>query len=323
MFDPISPFGKPISDLFIFILILGAFVFLLVFGIVVYAILSSRRRVRNGEEARQIFGNNRLEITWTLGATALVIFLFVLTVITMNTSDPAIVSADQQNPDVVIVGHQWWWEYQYPKAGKGADGRPLVTTANEMHMPVGTKFVAKLEAADVIHDFWVPQLGRKMDMIPGKNDNYLTLQSDKTGELLGACAEYCGAQHAWMTIHVIVQSQADFNNWLQSQKQPPAAPATTSSIGGNPARGQQIFLQNTCINCHAISGTTANANVAPNLTYLGRRKILGAGIIENTPRNLQDWILNPQSIKPGVKMPGYQFSAEDIKDLVAYLEEQK
>ncbi len=325
MFDPVSPQGKSISDLFIIILLIGAAVFLLVFGLVVYSIIRFRRRtVTDTGEPRQISGNTKLELTWTAGTALVILGLFIPTLLVMESSDPA-VPKDAQ-PDVVIVGHQWWWEYRYPKAN--------VTTANEMYMPTGTKFLARLESSDVQHDFWVPQIGRKMDMYPD-HPNQLYMRVDQPGTYRGNCAEYCGTQHAWMLIRVNAVPQAEFDSWLQQQQKPPvvaleqaaqgvnAAPATQNPPTGDPAKGKQVFLNNTCINCHAISGTTAVAKVGPNLTYLGKRSILGAGIIDNNPRNLAEWILNAQKIKPGVLMPAYQLSAEDLRNLVAFLEEQK
>lgn len=320
MFNPISPHGKDISDLFIFVLALGGIVFLLVAGLLTYAIITGRRRARQEGLPRQVAGNNKLELAWTAAPAVLLIALFIPTIMVMNSSDPAKVNTDK--PDVIIIGHQWWWEYQYPNAG--------VVTANELHLPIITDpksngYLVHLKSADVQHDFWVPALGRKIDIYPDK-DNFLYLKPTTLGPTLGACAEYCGAQHAWMRINVIVQTQADFDKWLAGQKVPQAktAPATAAGqVQGDPVRGEQVFLNNTCINCHAISGTTATSNIAPNLTHLGSRATLGTGIIVNDPPNLGRWITDPNAIKPGVHMPGYQLSQQDLNDLVAYLEEQK
>lgn len=329
LFDPVSPHEKDISDLFIFILILGGLVFLLVCGLLIYAIISGRRRAHQEGLPRQVSGNTKLEFAWTAAPAILLIALFIPTVMVMNSTDPAKPANAAANADVIIIGHQWWWEYQYPKQG--------VVTANELHLPVqpadgSPGLLIHLKSADVQHDFWVPALSRKIDVYPDK-DNFLyfkptvlTGKDPATGKnlpLIGACAEYCGAQHAWMRINVIVQSQADFDSWIASQKAPQAKTASTDSSQGDPVRGEQVFLNNTCINCHAISGTTANSPIAPNLTHLGSRATLGTGIIENTPPNLKRWITDPNAIKPGVRMPGYQLSQQDLNDLVAYLEEQK
>lgn len=320
MFEPISPHGKDIADLFIFILALGGIVFALVVGLLTYAMVTGRRRATQEGLPRQVAGNTKLEIAWTAAPAVLLIALFIPTIMVMNSSDPAKVNKDK--PDVVIIGHQWWWEYQYPNGG--------VVTANELHLPIITDpksngYLIHLKSADVQHDFWVPQLGRKIDVYPDK-ENFLYLKPQQAGTFIGACAEYCGGQHAWMRIIAIVQPQAEFDSWLAAQRAPHTTSAPTTSVGagqGDPKRGEQIFLNNTCINCHAINGTTAQSPIGPNLTHLGSRATLGTGIIENNPANLARWILNPGAIKPGLRMPGYQLSQEDLRDLVAYLEEQK
>lgn len=325
MFDPISPHQKDISDLFIFILALGGIVFVLVSGLLIYAIITGRRRASQEGLPRQVAGNTKLEFAWTAAPAVLLIALFIPTIMVMNSSDPA--KPKDGKPFVVITGHQWWWEYSYPDSG--------VVTANELHIPVQPNndspgLLVLLKSADVQHDFWVPSLGRKIDVYPDKENQLYFKPTQITPEgkpLIGACAEYCGQQHAWMRINVIVQSQADFDAWIASQKAPqtkntPAA-TTGGTAQGNPQKGEQIFLNNTCINCHAINGTSATSPIAPNLTHLGSRKTLGTGIIENTPPNLGRWITDPSAIKPGVRMPGYQLSQQDLNDLVAYLEEPK
>jgi cytochrome c oxidase subunit 2 len=320
VFTPITPHGKEISDLFIFTLVLGGIVFLLVTGLLLYAMVTGRRRAAQEGLPRQVGGNTKLEFAWTAAPAALVIALFIPTVIVMNSSDPAKVNTDK--PDMIIIGHQWWWEYQYPKLG--------VVTANEFRLPVindpnSNGYLIHLKSADVQHDFWVPSLGRKIDVYPDK-ENFLYFKPQQTGTYLGVCAEYCGQQHAWMRINVTVQSQADFDSWIASQKAPQTKTAPAASGGqtqGDPVRGEQVFLNNTCVNCHAITGTAATSPIGPNLTHLGSRATLGTGIIENNPPNLKRWLTDPSAIKPGIRMPGYQMSQQDLNDLVAYLEEQK
>lgn len=322
MFDPISLQGKDISNLFILVLALGGLVYALVCGLLIFGMITGRRRARRAGDPRQVGGNNKLEFAWTIAPAILLIALYIPTVMVMNSSDPA--KENKDKPDLIIIGHQWWWEYQYPNAG--------VVTANELHLPVmpdtdrnNKGYLVYLKSADVQHDFWVPELGRKIDVYPDKS-NYLYFKPGKVGTYLGACAEYCGAEHAWMRINVIVQPQAEFDSWLASQKAAQtktAPPASAGSEQGNPVRGEQVFLNNTCVSCHAIAGTTATSPIAPNLTHLGSRATLGTGIIKNDPPNLKRWITDPNTIKPGVRMPGYQLSQQDLNDLVAYLEEQK
>ena len=210
---------------------------------------------------------------------------------------------------VEVVGHQWWWEYRYPDLN--------VVTANELHVPVGVPLRLELTSNDVIHSFWAPQFGWKKDAIPGKT-NTMPVQVDQPGVYDGTCTEYCGTQHAWMRVRVVAQSTDEFNAWVQQQQQP-----ASSSQDPTAARGQQVFTGSTCVNCHTLRGTTANGQVGPDLTHFGSRSIIGAGVLENTPDNLRQWISNPQAIKPGVLMPGYSsLSDDDLTALVTYLEGQ-
>jgi cytochrome c oxidase subunit 2 len=186
----------------------------------------------------------------------------------MHISDPA----PDQPPDLTIIGHQWWWEVRYP------DG---AVAANEIHIPTQSNLLVRLESADVIHDLWVPQLGRKMDMIPG-HPNLMWIRADTPGEYLGACAEYCGAEHAWMRIQVEAQTTADFEKWLEQQRLP--APAPGSDLE---RRGLQIFTQKTCVNCHTIKGLNPDTSVAPDLTHVAGRATIGTGVLKNTPQSLR------------------------------------
>ncbi len=310
VFDPNSPLAKPISDVFTIVLLLGLGVFLLIAGLVTFAIIRYRRRPGDDTEPIQSAGNFRLEVAWTAGPLLLGIGLMVLTFTTMGASDPA--KPTGQEVDLEVIGHQWWWEYRYLKDN--------VVTANELHIPVGQRLYVRFKSSDVIHGWWVPQLGRQMQINPD-HVNYTWLQSDKAGLFYGACTQYCGGPHAWMLLQVIAQPQDQYDQWLQQQKQ--AGQSVATEAPGDPAKGQQVFLNNTCVNCHAIAGTTANAQVGPNLTHFGARKTFGAGVSTNTPENLTKWIKNPQAVKPGVLMPGYQFNDEDMRNLVAYLESLK
>ncbi|MEZ4865229.1 MAG: cytochrome c oxidase subunit II [Caldilineaceae bacterium] len=335
IFEPGSPQAAAILQLFILLTLISAVILALVVGVTLYSSIRYRRRAEAAENAepRQIFGHPRLEMIWTVGPFLLLTSLFILTVSTMQQADPAV---HGQAPDLIITGHQWWWEVAYPKAG--------FVTANEIHLPAGQRLLVQLEAADVIHDFWVPKLGRKMDMIPG-HTNYLWVEASTPGLYLGACSEFCGAQHAWMRLRVIAQTPAAFDAWQQGQLQSPpplvaagaltatapvsatvaqrvtAASAITATASMTLAvQGAQRFQALTCKNCHAIAGTGATATVGPNLTHVASRQTLGAGVLENTPANLQKWIENPQAVKPGNQMPHFQLSQADVAALVAYLE---
>jgi cytochrome c oxidase subunit 2 len=302
---------QTIWDLFIWSLIIGSVIFVLVTGLVIYVAWRYRRRHGQGEP-RQVAGNTRLEIGWTIAPALLLAGLFIPTVIVMRTTNPPPSGELQQQPDVVVTGYQWWWRVAYPQAG--------VVSANEVHIPVGKQVLVRLEAADVIHDFWVPDLAPKHDMIPG-NPNNIWLQADKPGIYRGVCAEYCGVQHAKMEIYVVAQPQAEFDAWLAQQQQV-IDPAPTAGLA---AQGAQLYHDLTCVNCHAVGGPVGAVGAGPNLAGLGSRLTLGAGAIPNTPENLALWIANPEAVKPGVYMPGYARSLTDeqIRALVAYLETLK
>jgi cytochrome c oxidase subunit 2 len=169
-------------------------------------------------------------------------------------------------------------------------------------------------SADVVHDFWVPELGPKIDAVPGRT-NAIWIQADHPGEYRGFCAEYCGTQHAGMMFRVIADAPAAYADWLASQANPPAPPP-----GGDPARGAQLFRERTCINCHAITGTESTARVGPDLTHIASRQSLGANVLRNTPENLARWIRDPQQIKPGVLMPNMKLAEDEVRALTAYLE---
>jgi cytochrome c oxidase subunit 2 len=319
MLEPNSPLAKAISDLFTITHLVGLGVFLLVTGLVLYAIV--RFRAKPGQaDPPPVYGHTRLEIAWTVGPALLLVVLFTLMLDTMARSDPnpqpsyrvAEVAANgaPAKPDLIIIGHQWWWEIRYPAA--------VITTANEIHLPTGRPLLLQLESADVVHDLWVPRLGRKMDLNPGFVQ-YLTWQADAPGTFFGACAEFCGAEHAWMLVRVIAQTPADFDAWVKSQQQPAAVPAAGSAA----ARGAQLFTQRTCISCHALNGTTAQALAGPNLTHIGSRETIGAGVLDHTPDNMRKWIQNPQAVKPGIYMPAVQLTDDELSDLVAYMESLK
>ena len=208
--------------------------------------------------------------------------------------------------DIVVVGHQWWWEVRYP--GSGA------VTANEIHIPIGRRFRVRVESADVIHSFWVAQLGPKMDMIPG-HPNFVWLEADRAGVYDGACAEFCGDQHAWMRFRVVAEPVPQYEAWLAHQAQP--APTSAGAVA---EAGTRFFFAQACANCHAIKGTSAIADAAPDLTHLASRTELAAGRIANNPQNLARWLRNPQAIKPGCQMPNFTLNDEQLTQLVAYME---
>ena len=207
---------------------------------------------------------------------------------------------------VRVTGHQWYWEIKYP----GSDA----VTADELHIPVRTRVRVVGTTADVIHSLWVPELNRKIDVIPGR-DNVMLLDADRAGIYPGQCAEFCGLQHAHMELRVVAEPKQRFRRWLAAN----AAPARTPA-GGDAARGARVFMDQACSGCHQIRGTDARGQVGPDLTHFGSRETIGAGVLPNDPEHLRDWIRDPQHSKPGTKMPGLQLSQADLRALVAYLE---
>ena len=306
VFQPFSPETAAISHLFILVLIVCGAILAMVAAMVGIGLLRFRQRPGSAEPPPH-FGNRRLEILWTAGPALIVIWFFVLTARGMRESDP--VPDANQAPDLVVIGHQWWWEVRYPKAG--------VVTANEIHLPAGGKWLVRLESADVIHDFWVPALARKIQLIPGET-NHLWLQARIPGRYDVSCVEFCGVEHAWMLGAVIVESPAAFAAWLHRQTQPATSPITDSA-----RNGLKIFTTLTCVNCHSLRGVSAAPGTAPDLTNLGGRKILGAGVLPNSETNLANWLKNPQAIKPGCLMPDLKLTAAQANDVADYLEDLK
>jgi cytochrome c oxidase subunit II len=302
MLHPVTPQGQAIAALFNLALALSALILTLVVGLLLGAIWRYRARP-DAPEPPQVHGNRNLEIFWTATPVLLLTVLFFLTLRTMN----AVEATEPGGLRVQVIGWQWWWEYRYPDLG--------VVTANELHVPVGTPLALELTGGDVIHSFWVPRLTGKRDAVPGKW-NTLRLQVQQAGTYDGACTEFCGMQHAWMRIRVVADPPDQFDAWVRAQRQPAAQPNDPQR-----ARGQQVFLQNTCVNCHTIAGTPATARVGPDLTHFGGRTTLGAGVRTNTPEHLREWVQHVQGVKPGALMPNFDgLPAADLDALVAYLE---
>jgi cytochrome c oxidase subunit 2 len=213
-----------------------------------------------------------------------------------------------------VVGHQWWWEVKYPDEGNPQN---TVETANEIHVPVGRPVFIKMTSGDVIHSFWAPNLDGKKDLIPG-HETRTWFRADTAGVYRGQCAEFCGHQHAKMSFFIVAEPRIQFEHWLESQKGEAAKPADSLT-----QTGERVFLSGTCAMCHAISGTGAGGHYGPDLTHLASRRTIAAGTLPNTTGNLAGWILDPQSIKPGAKMPPNQLEPAALQALLAYLESLK
>ncbi len=279
-------------------LIVGVIAFVIFVGVeaaLVYAIWRYRASRLAGEPAR-FEQNERLEIAWTAAPALILAVIFVLTLGAMAEINGAGVAPAMR---ISATGHQWWWEFSYGGT----------KTANELHIPVATPIDLDLTSVDVIHSFWVPELGPKMDMLPGTT-NHLRLLARRAGSYDGQCAEFCGVEHAWMRIRVIVQSQAEFDTWLGSQR----LPAVVKGVDG-----ERVFLSNICVNCHTIGGTAASGTAGPDLTHVASRGTIGAGVLPNDVARMRAWLADPQGYKPGSLMPRVPLSDADLDALAAYL----
>ncbi|MBV9581923.1 MAG: cytochrome c oxidase subunit II [Chloroflexi bacterium] len=302
-FNPVTSQGLSISNLFWLELAISGLLLAGVVGILVTALIRFRAPSGDRANAPQVEGNRRLEIIWTATPALTLAVIFVLVIGTMRT-----VNAAQPNAETLVVtGHQWWWQFTFPDQ--------QAVTANELHVPVGTPVQVSLESADVIHSFHVTQFGWMQDLVPGRT-NSMWVTVTRPGTFDGTCNQYCGLQHAWMRITVVAEPPDQFNAWVQQQAQP---------VTPSGSAGEQVFLQNTCVSCHTIRGLPgATGAVGPDLTHLGSRSTLGAGVIDNTPANLQAWIRDAQAIKPGVLMPAFgSITPSDLSALTDYLESLK
>jgi cytochrome c oxidase subunit 2 len=319
--DPKGPFAQTIFNLFSPVMIAALVVFVVVEALIVYSVW--RFRARPGDPLpNQVHGNTPLEITWTIIPAVILLVILGFTFYTQSVlADVPAAGPGGNAINVRVIGHQWWWEFEYPDLA--------VTTANELHIPVGVPVKLQLESNDVIHSFWVPHLGGKTDVIPGRI-NHLWFQADEAGTYNGQCAEFCGIEHALMRLQVVAQSPSDFDSWVRGQRAiPNFAPTPTPAAGattGTPSlvsTGAQLFANGACISCHTVRGTPANGKVGPDLTHVGSRANLVANTLPNTPENLSKWLHNPQAIKPGNDMPNLNLSDQDVEALVAYLESLK
>jgi cytochrome c oxidase subunit 2 len=252
-----------------------------------------------------------LEVTWTLGPALVLLAIAVPTIRTTFRSQPA--QAPANALEVKVTAHQWWWEMRYPALG--------IVTANEMHLPVGRPVRILLESADVIHSFWVPQLGGKRDVIPG-HTNAITLVAHTPGVYLGQCAEFCGLSHANMRFRVFVETPERFHAWSAQQVRPPVVPGRPTDTATPIEGGARLYAGSACVTCHTINGVSTQ-RVGPDLTHFGSRTTLAGGVLENTPQNLAAWLRDPAAVKPGAQMPALGLPAQEITALVTYLESLK
>jgi cytochrome c oxidase subunit 2 len=250
-------------------------------------------------------------IRWATGAATLGLLALLAADVFTSRALARLPLRDAVN--IELVGHMWWWEARY----RDADPSREFTTANELHIPVGRPVVVTLRSNDVIHSLWIPNLQGKKDMIPGRTAT-LRLRADRAGSYRGQCAEFCGIEHAMMALLVEAEPNERYEAWAARQRQP--APEPRDAVA---RRGREVFLGKSCVMCHTITGTTANARLGPDLTHLASRRTIASGMLPNNRGHLAGWIADPQSLKPGVNMPANALPGEDLQALLAYLETLK
>jgi cytochrome c oxidase subunit II len=299
----LAPHSKPareISTLF-WQMTIGGFAGLgLVVVLLVLAWLRRRRRVERDQPGEWLVVGGGIALPIVVLAT-----LFVVSDVFLirDTQAPA---AGATAMTVEVVGHRWFWTASYP-------GTKAVV-ADEIHIPVGTPIELDVRTTDVIHSFWVPELNRKIDTIPGRT-NRILLRADTPGVFRGACAEFCGLQHANMSFVVVAEPAARFRAWLAGQSRPARPPMTAAE-----RRGQHVFLAGSCSSCHTIRGTSASGDVGPDLTHLATRSYLAGLVLPNRPADLARWVAHPQQVKPGSLMPDLPLGRAQLADVVAYLD---
>jgi cytochrome c oxidase subunit 2 len=300
--------------LFTIFLVVCGVMYALVIAFLFAGILRRRRVEANVVETGRHHVSHPLMRSTLIGWTALIgVGLFGLAVASFFTDRSMARAATNQKLSITVTGNQWWWDIVY----NSADASKSLRTANELHLPVGVPTRIFLNSADVIHSFWVPSLAGKQDLIPGR-DNDITIVPKKVGIYRGQCAEFCGAQHAHMSLVVVVDSYPDFIKWWDHQLQPAPAPTTPLTLAG-----YKYVTGGPCSACHNIGGTPASGLVAPDLTHLASRKSIAAGTLPMSTGNLYGWVEDPQSLKPGNHMPTIGLEPSQLHAVVAYLETLK
>ena len=311
IFAPSSTPATEIYHLSMFVFEITGAIFVVVGGLLTFVIIRYRARSGDDEsEPAQIYGSNQVELAWTVIPVLIVVVLFLTTA--------RVIFAIQDAPkpaaalEVTSVGHQFWWEFRYPKQG--------IDAVNELHVPVSstdhpTPTYIKLLSADVDHSFWVPELAGKIDLIPN-HPNDVWIDPLRPGLYLGQCAQFCGVQHANMLLRVYVDTPEQFAAWAANQAKPGVQDPSV-------ATGRHVFETQACMNCHTVQGTVATGRFGPDLTHLMSRDTLASGMIPNTRDNLKQWIKDPNTIKPGCLMPAMQLSEDQLDQVTNYLETLK
>jgi len=307
-----APLGTPAHSIFglsMLVLSITLAIFLIVGGLLLYALLRYRHRPMDANAAQeppQIYGSNQIELSWTVIPILIVVMLFLATArVILSTQDAPKPAAAL---DVTVIGHQFWWEYRYPKSG--------FVTANELHIPVSdpkhpTPTYLTMSSADTDHSFWVPRLAGKTDLIPNRV-NTMWIDPEAAGLYLGQCAQYCGTQHAKMLLRVYADTPAQFATWIAHQQQLAVEDPAVSE-------GRAVFQRNACISCHTVAGTVATGRFGPDLTHVASRDTIASGSVPNNAANMRAFVDNPAHFKPGALMPPMHLNQHDLDAVTAYL----
>jgi cytochrome c oxidase subunit 2 len=311
---PRGDFAKIADDLLDVTVRWALLVFVLVEGVLLYAIF--RFRGKPGDpEPQQTHGNTTVEVIWTV-IPALILAAIAVPTVRAIFQTNAVPRKDALT--IEVVGHQWWWEFRYPEFN--------LTTANEMHVPMGRMVSLRMGSSDVIHSFWVPQFAAKRDVFPNRETRmWFTAQAE--GDYPGQCAEFCGIQHGRMSHRIRAQKPEEFQAWVAHMRtlgSKPQGAAARPAQSPQYAEGEKLFTAKGCIACHSMTAVDApKGMVGPNLANIGARSHLAAGTLRNTDQNLARWIRDPQGIKKGVLMPNLGVTEAEAQALVAYLRAHK
>jgi cytochrome c oxidase subunit 2 len=307
--DPAGPQALLLDRLGDLLYAIAAVVFVLVVVTLLLAVFR-RRHGEDAEDAEEPARERRMAMVIAVAAGATVATLVAVLLLSFGSGRRLAATPPPEALQIAVTGHQWWWEVEY----RDSIASRWATTANEIHVPVGRPVVFELRGGDVIHSFWVPNLGVKRDMVPGQETS-VWFQADTPGVYRGQCAEFCGHQHAKMAFLVVAEPSRQFTAWLETQRDTAHTPADSLA-----RRGQEVFLASSCVLCHAVGGTPAGSRAGPDLTHLASRRTIAAGTLPNTRGHLAGWVVDPQQIKPGVRMPPNAIEPHDLQALLAYLE---
>jgi cytochrome c oxidase subunit 2 len=288
----------------------------ILFAVVAVHLWTMLRRKGRSEESEQPHHLVQLKVESERRITRIVsgaVAATVLVLLGLLFTDYAVahaLSIEPTDPLVIkVTAHQWWWQFEYQDPVPGN----VFQTSNELHIPVGKPVRFLLQSADVIHSFWLPNFNGKKDLIPG-HPTSTWFQADRAGTFYGQCAEFCGYQHAHMRIVLVAEPPEKFAAWQDAQRRPAPEPTTDQQ-----RRGQQVFVSTTCAMCHSITGTTARSNVGPTLTHFGSQQLFGAGSFPQDREHLNSWLIDPQAMKPGVRMPAPPLTPDDRAAVIEYL----